>query len=89
MLIMPQSGIKQDAIWVRKIDNNEAHVRLRKNFTEKVITDEEGNETKVWEYDETDVIIKNRPNLHKYIAGNFDTVWYSNPEELSKMMLNK
>ena len=89
MLIMPQSGIKQDAIWVRKIDNNEAHVRLRKNFTEKVITDEEGNESKVWEYDETDVIIKNRPNLHKYIAGNFDTVWYSNPEELSKMMLNK
>ena len=86
---MPQSGIKQDAIWVRKIDNNEAHVRLRKNFTEKVITDEEGNESKVWEYDETDVIIKNRPNLHKYIAGNFDTVWYSNPEELSKMMLNK
>ena len=86
---MPQSGIKQDAIWVRKIDNNEAHVSLRKNFTEKVITDEEGNETKVWEYDETDVIIKNRPNLHKYIADNFDTVWYSNPEELSKMMLNK
>ena len=86
---MPQSGIKQDAIWVRKIDNNEAHVKLRKNFTEKVITDEEGNETKVWEYDETDVIIKNRPDLHKYIADNFDTVWYSNPEELSKMMLNK
>ena len=86
---MPQSGIKQDAIWVRKIDNNEPHVRLRKNFTEKVETDEEGNETKVWEYDETDVIIKNRPNLHKYIADNFDSVWYSNPEELAKKLLEQ
>ena len=86
---MPQSGSKQDAIWVRKIDNNEAHVKLRKNFTEKVDTDEEGNETKVWEYDETDVIIKNRPNLHKYIADNFDNVWYSNPEELAKKLLEQ
>ena len=41
------------------------------------------------EYDETDVVIKNRPNLHKYIADNFDIVWYSNPEELSKLVLNK
>ena len=85
---MPQSGIKQDPIWVRKIDNNEAYVKLRKNFTEKVGTDDDGNETKVWVYDETDVIIKNRPNLHKYIQDNFDSVWYSNPEELAKKLLH-
>lgn len=85
---MPQSGIKQNPIWVRKIENNHAYVTLRKNFTEKVETDDEGNTTSIWVYDETDVIIKSRNDLHQYITDNFDNVWYSNPEELAKKLLN-
>jgi hypothetical protein len=81
---MPQSAIKQNPIWIRKIENNYAHVVLRKNFVEKTLTDDEGNITTYWEYEETNAIIKNRPNIHQYIEENFDNVWLSNPEELAK-----
>ena len=83
---MPQSTIKKDPVWVRKIDNNNAHVTLRRNFEQTTETDEEGNEQTFWNYEETDVVIKNRKNLLKYINKNFETVWLSNPEELAKKM---
>ena len=86
---MPLSGIKQDPIWVRKIVNNQAYIRLRKNFNELKEVDDEGKETTTWEYDEVDVIIPNRTNLIEYVKNNFDTVWYTNPEELAKLMLSK
>ena len=85
---MPLSGIKQNPIWVRKIENNKAFVRLRKNFEEVTQTDDECKETKSWKYDEVEVIIPNRPNLVEYIKDNFDIVWYTNPEELAKLMLS-
>jgi len=86
---VPQSGIKQNPIWVRKIVNNQAYIRLRKNFNELKEVDDEGKETTTWEYDEVDVIIPNRTNLIEYVKNNFDTVWYTNPEELAKLMLSK
>lgn len=85
---MPLSGIKQDPIWVRKIVNNQAYIRLRKNFNELKEVDDEGKETTIWEYDEIEVIIPNRTNLIEYIKNNFDIVWYTNPEELAKLMLS-
>ena len=84
---MPQSTIKKDPIWVRKIENNHAYVTLRKNFVEKTETDEQDNTQTFWEYEETEVVIKNRRNLIDYVRDNFDTVWLSNPEELAKRMV--
>ena len=84
---MPQSTIKKPSIWVRKIENDHAYLTLRRNYTEKTETDEEGNTQTFWEYEETEVVIKNRRNLIDYVRDNFNTVWLSNPEELAKRMV--
>ena len=84
---MPQSTIKQEPIWVRKIEGNQAHVRLRKDFEEVTTTDDEGVTTTHWEYKEVDIVLANRANLVQFIQENFDTVWYSDPLELSKRVL--
>ena len=86
---MPQSGIKQQPIWVRKIEGEQALVRLRKNFEQVTTTDDEGVESTVWKYDEVDVTVRNRPNLIKHIEDNFEAVWYSNPEELAKRVVQE
>jgi hypothetical protein len=86
---MPSSGTKQEAVWLRKIENNQAHFKLRRNFEEKITIDDEGNETKTWEYEEVDVVIPNRSNVVEWVKGNFDVVWYSNPFEMAKKLLEQ
>ena len=85
---MPQSTIKQEPIWVRKIEGNKAHVRLRKDFEQVTTTDDDGNTHTHWQYKEVDVVLANRANLVQFIQENFEAVWYSNPLELSKRVLS-
>ena len=85
---MPQSTIEKQPIWVRKIEGNQAFVRLRKNFAVQEM-DYDGEKQNIINYDEVEVVIPNRPNLIQHIKDNFELVWYSNPEELAKRVLGQ
>ncbi len=70
-----QSNTIQSPIWIRELENGTRHLTLRKNFTEKVITNLESEEETQYEFDETDVYITDRENIEDYINDNFDTLF--------------
>jgi len=69
-----QSKIRPSDYWIRKIELNNAIIRLRKNIIEKTV-ENEGVQENIFEYDEVEVIIPNRRNLETYIVENFDALF--------------
>ena len=65
-----------ESFWIRKKDNKNIYVRLRKNIVEKTRKDDETNST-YFEFDEVEIKIPLMPNVEDYIAQNFDALWMS------------
>lgn len=69
-----QSRIRPNDYWIRKIELNNAIIRLRRNIEEKTI-EHEGVQESIFEYDEVEITIPNRINLEAYIVEHFDELF--------------
>lgn len=69
-----QSKIRPNDYWIRKIELNNAIIRLRRNIEEKTI-EHEGVQESIFEYDEVEITIPNRINLETYIVEHFDELF--------------
>ncbi len=76
-----QSKIRPSDYWIRKIELNNAIIRLRKNIIEKTV-ENEGVQENIFEYDEVEVIIPNRRNLETYIVENFDALFLMGEKQI-------
>ena len=69
-----ESKIYPDNIWIRKTETGIACLRLRDNI-EEITRDEDGNIETLYQYDEIEVEIANRPNLTDYVNANFNDLF--------------
>jgi len=69
-----QSNVIQEAVWAREVENGIRHVTLRRNFTEETVIRQEGEETQ-FVYEETNVYIPDRDNIHEFVANNFGNLF--------------
>jgi hypothetical protein len=76
-----QRKIRPSDYWIRKIELNNAIIRLRKNIIEKTV-ENEGVQENIFEYDEVEVIIPNRRNLETYIVENFDALFLMGEKQI-------
>lgn len=75
-----QSSIYPENIWVRKIELGDAYIKLRNNIVEKEVENEGVIDT-IYEFDEVEVKIANRPNLIQYIENNFSSLFEKGIQE--------
>lgn len=68
-----------------KTEKNISTVALRKNVVEKYEYDKlTGKPQAQYEYEQVNIIIKNKPNLIQYIESNFDN-WFQNGLKLEQL----
>lgn len=75
-----QSSIYPEKILVRKIELGDAYIKLRNNIVEKEV-ENEGVVDTIYEFDEVEVKIANRPNLIQYIENNFSSLFEKGIQE--------
>lgn len=76
-----QSKIRPNDYWIRKIELNNAIIRLRRNIEEKTI-EHEGVQESIFEYDEVEITIPNRINLETYIVEHFDELFEMGEDQI-------
>lgn len=72
--MISQCNFMPDAIWLRELENEIRHITLRRNFTENVVIHEDLEETQ-YTFEETDVFIPNRENIHEFVTQNFGNLF--------------
>ena len=78
-----QSSVTPDDFWIRRRDNGNAYIILRKNVETKQREEDEGLST-YFEYDEVEVTISDRRNLADYVDANFDALFDLGVEQASQ-----
>lgn len=64
-----------DSIWIQYVENGIAHIRLRKDIVATQTTNANGDLQNIWEYDEIQMELSERDNLHDYIQENFELLY--------------
>jgi len=83
-MIKAESKIYPDSIWLRKTESGSVYLRLRSNIEEVERETEEETET-VYQYDEVEVVIANRPSLIDYVENNFNDLFELGKEQMAKV----
>lgn len=70
-------------IWVRRTDDKNHYVRLRKNIEELTRVEIDEITSTYYQYDEIEIIIPKRIDIEDYINNNFEALFIANCPEKS------
>lgn len=78
-----QSAIYPERYWIRKIELGDVFIKLRKNINE-IKSTFENQVYVIYEYDEVEIKIVNRPSIEDYIENNLDDLFNKGLKEENK-----
>ena len=76
-----QSTVQPNQYWIRKTDDKQHYIKLRKNIEELTRVEEDETTSIYYQYDELEITVPKRSDIEEYLANNFEALFVAHCPE--------